>query len=360
MNRHTNHSRNGPRHQERILVTGGAGYIGALLVPHLLQRGYRVRVVDRLLYGDAGLDAVRAHPDLELVVADFRGQATMLEATDGVDAVIHLGAIVGDTACDLDEKRTLSTNVDATAVLADACRQRGISRFVFVSTCSVYGASDGELDEDSTLNPVSLYARTKIVAEELLLAQAGIAFAPVILRLGTAYGFSPRPRFDLVVNLLTIQALTEGRIAIHGGTQWRPFVHIDDISRALVLALEAPTERVAGQIFNIGANEHNHQLCELGTIISEMIPGTEVATLDQVVDRRNYYVDFGRARRVLEFTPSRTLRDGVREIQHAVASRLVGHFRESQYHNHLHLKAQPADAWPAWEVGTVIPQFAAI
>jgi nucleoside-diphosphate-sugar epimerase len=351
------HSRIGPPHLGTILVTGGAGYIGSQLVPQLLQRGYRVKVVDRLLYGDAGLRAVRAHPNFELVVADFRDFDTVMEATDAVDAVIHLGAIVGDTACDLDEQRTLSTNVQATEVVADICRRRGVPRLVFVSTCSVYGASDGALDESSPLNPVSLYARSKIAAEELLLAEADVDFSPVILRLGTAYGFSSRPRFDLVVNLLTAQALTEGRIAIHGGAQWRPFVHIDDISRALILALEAPLEDVGGQIFNIGANHHNHQLSELGDIIGEMIPETEVTTLDHAVDRRNYYVDFSRAQRVLGLTPAMTLRDGVREIQHAVASRLVGHFRESLYHNHLHLKAQPADSWPAWGVEPVIPQL---
>jgi nucleoside-diphosphate-sugar epimerase len=340
-----------------VLVTGGAGYIGSRLVPRLLNQGYRVRVVDRLLYGDAGLRSVLSHPNFELMVADFRSIDVVMQATDSIDAVIHLGAIVGDSACDLDEELTLTTNVDATDVVAEACRRRGISRLVFVSTCSVYGASDGALNETSALNPVSLYARTKIASEQLLLAHANFAFEPVILRLGTAFGFAPRPRFDLVVNLLTAQALVEGRIAIHGGAQWRPFVHIEDISQALILALEAPLERVAGKIFNIGANEHNYQLSELGAIVSEAFPTTEVVMLDNVVDRRNYFVDFEKARSVMGFLPKRNLRDGVREIKIALESGLVPQFRDSQYHNHLHLRNLPVDAW---QIGNVENGFAVI
>jgi nucleoside-diphosphate-sugar epimerase len=328
-----------------VLVTGGAGYIGSRLVPRLLKQGYRVRVVDRLLYGDAGLRGVLSHPNFDLMTSDFRSIEVMMQATDSIDAVIHLGAIVGDSACDLDEELTLTTNVDATGVVAEACRRRGISRLVFVSTCSVYGASDGALNETSALNPVSLYARTKIASEELLLAHANFAFEPIILRLGTAFGFAPRPRFDLVVNLLSAQAFVEGRIAIHGGAQWRPFVHIEDISQALILALEAPLERVAGQIFNIGANEHNYQLSELGAVIGEAFPTTEVMMLDNVVDRRNYFVDFEKARSLLGFLPKRNLCYGVQEIKCALESGLVPQFRDSQYHNHLHLRNLPVEPW---------------
>jgi nucleoside-diphosphate-sugar epimerase len=344
-------------HQGTVLVSGGAGYIGSLLIPRLLERGYRVRVLDRLLYGDGGLRRILGHPGLELIAADFRNVRVVREATQAVDAVIHLGAIVGDSACALDEILTQTTNVDATEAMAEACQALGVSRFIFVSTCSVYGASEGALDETSPLNPVSLYARTKIAAEQLLLAQANVAFAPVILRLGTAYGLSPRPRFDLVVNLLTAQAVVEGQAAIHGGSQWRPFIHVDDIGRALILTLEAPHEDVAGQVFNVGANEHNHQLQELGTVIGDLVPTAQVVTLDHVVDRRNYFVRFDKVDRVLGFAPTHSLRDGVREIKWALESGVVRQFRESHHHNHLWLRDLPVDPWPAGAMLDVVSAF---
>jgi nucleoside-diphosphate-sugar epimerase len=326
-----------------ILVTGGAGYIGSILVPRLLASGYRVRVLDRLLYGAGGLHAVRHHPGFELIRADFRDFAVVANATEGVDAVIHLGAIVGDAACDLDPEMAITTNVQATQVMAEACRSVGIARLIFISTCSVYGASDDPLDETSALNPVSLYARTKIAAEQLLLDHQNFAFSPIILRLGTAFGFSPRARFDLVVNLLTAQALAEGRVSIFGGSQWRPFVHVEDISRAIELALEAPINVVAGQTFNVGANEHNHRLGELGQIIGEEIPEVEVAVLDHVVDLRNYYVRFDKFQHALGFAPAYSVRLGISRLKAAIESGHVGHYRDIPYHNHLSLKERPAE-----------------
>lgn len=342
MNGHVRKNDFSVRQQRTILVTGGAGYIGCILVPRLLEAGYRVRVLDRLLYGDAGLHSVARHPDFEFINADFRDNAVVNQAVQGVDAVIHLGAIVGDAACDLDESVAISTNLHATRLLGEACRAHGVARLVFISTCSVYGASDDTLDETSSLNPVSLYARTKIAAEEQLLELQNVVFSPVILRLGTAFGYSPRPRFDLVVNLLTAQAMADGGVSIYGGSQWRPFVHIEDISRAIEHALEAPSDLVAGEIFNVGGNAHNHQLGELGQLIQEAIPGVAVSTLDHVVDRRNYYVRFDKIARVLGYEPVHSVRDGIWRLKQAIESGLVGHFRDIPYHNHLMLKAIPA------------------
>ncbi|MDQ6604335.1 MAG: NAD-dependent epimerase/dehydratase family protein, partial [Chloroflexota bacterium] len=233
-----------------VLVTGAAGYIGSILVRRLLELGYRVRVLDRLMYGDDAIRDILCHPRLEMVVADFRDRAVVARAVENVGAIVHLGAIVGDPACAIDENLTTSTNLEATRMIADVARQAGIRRMIFASSCSVYGASDEALDETSALNPVSLYASTKIAAERALLAMAGADFAPVIMRFATAYGHSYRPRYDLAVNVMTAKAVMEGRITIHGGEQWRPFVHVDDIARALVLALEAPIGAVAGETFN--------------------------------------------------------------------------------------------------------------
>lgn len=320
-----------------VLVTGGAGYIGSLLVRRLLDRGYRVRVLDRLMYGDDAIRGIYDHPHLDMVVGDFRDQAVVERAVAGVDAVLHLGAIVGDPACAINEDFTIRTNFDATLLIAQACKRHGVRRLVFGSTCSVYGASEAMLDESSALNPVSLYANTKIAAERALVELCGADFAPVILRFGTAYGLSHRPRFDLVVNLLVAKAVREGQITIHGGGQWRPFVHVDDIARACIMAMEAPEAVVAGETFNVGSQEQNHKLGELGAIIRSFVPHAEVITNDLITDKRNYYVHFGKIKSVLGFEPEHTLVDGVREMKEAVERGRIADWKHRYFNNHTYL-----------------------
>ncbi len=320
-----------------VLVTGAAGYIGSILVRRLLELGYHVRVLDCLMYGDDAIRDILCHPRLEMVVADFRDRAVVARAVENVGAIIHLGAIVGDPACALDEDLTTTTNLEATRMIADVARQTGIRRMIFASSCSVYGASDEALDETSALNPVSLYASTKIAAERALLAMAGADFAPVIMRFATAYGHSYRPRYDLAVNVMTAKAATEGQITIHGGEQWRPFVHVDDIARALVLALEAPIGAVAGETFNVGSDGQNHQLKEVGEIIRRLIPRAEVLTNDLVVDRRNYYVHFAKIRETLDFAPDHTLEQSIVEMKVALDTGAVLDYRDRRYNNHQFL-----------------------
>jgi nucleoside-diphosphate-sugar epimerase len=290
-----------------------------------------------------GLRDVLCHPHLDLVVADMRDDAVVRSVLSDASAVIHLGAIVGDPACTIDEDESISTNVTATELIADLCRSEGISRLVFASTCSVYGASRDTLDERSPLTPVSLYANTKIASEEILLERASATFAPVILRFGTAFGASHRLRFDLVVNLLTAKALREGQITVHGGDQWRPFIHVYDIARAVLIALEAPTERVAGQVINVGVDEQNHQLREIGEIIQRLIPDSEVITHEQVTDKRNYYVSFARARDLLGFNATRTIEDGVLELVEALSDGRVSEYRDASYHNVITISAMFAE-----------------
>jgi nucleoside-diphosphate-sugar epimerase len=251
--------------------------------------------------------------------------------------VLHLGAIVGDPACAINEDFTIRTNFDATRMIAEACKQTGVRRFIFASTCSVYGASDNMLDESAALNPVSLYANTKIAAERALLKLNGKDFAPVILRFATAYGHSYRPRFDLVVNLLTAKAVTDGQITIHGGEQWRPFVHVDDIARACILAMEAPEEKVAGETFNVGSDEQNHRLSELGAIIQRLVPQAEVITNDLITDRRNYYVRFAKVRQTLGFMPEHTLAESVLEMKEALEDGTVVNWKDRYHNNHQYL-----------------------
>ncbi len=317
---------------QKVLVVGGAGYIGSVLVRHLLAAGYRVRVLDSLDCGGESLRDLDGHRGFQLVQGDFRHVAPVVRAVKGMDAVIHLGAIVGDPACAVNEDETLETNLAATRLLADVCRASGVSRILFASTCSVYGATDHPVDERSRLNPVSLYAATKIDSERVLLDSRDRNFHPVILRLATAFGWSPRPRFDLVVNLLAAQAAVEKKIVIYNGEQWRPFIHVSDIARAFRLALEAPLAVVSGEIFNVGSDARNVTLRELAETVARLRPGVEVEYADHA-DSRNYRVKFDKIRGALGLECPTTLEAGIREIQDAFGRGLVADYREPRYSN---------------------------
>jgi len=320
-----------------VLVVGGAGYIGSALVQRLLEFGYKVRVLDLLIYGDASISEFYDHPDFELVQGDFRHIDTVVSASKGMDAIVHLGAIVGDSACSIDQDLTIEINLRATRTIAEVGKGFGVKRFIFASTCSVYGASDEILDERSTLSPISLYARTKIESEKMLLSLTDATFAPTILRFGTVYGLSGRPRFDLVVNLLTAKAIQDGKVGIFGGKQWRPLVHVRDVAEAIVLTLQAPLYNVRGQVFNVGCNEQNYQIADLGLIIKEMVPTARVVTQPKE-DNRNYRVRFDKIRNMLNFQPRYTIRDGIREIMDAFATGQITDYRDPRYSNFGSLK----------------------
>ncbi len=320
-----------------VLVVGGAGYIGSVLVRRLLELGYGVRVLDCFLYGADSLEDIAAHPALEVHQGDFRNIPTVVEAVRGCDAIIHLAAIVGDPACAVDEVATRQINDTATRLLAEVAKGFRVARFLFASTCSVYGASDELLDECSGLHPLSLYAQTKVDSEQALLAAKSASFCPVILRLGTAFGLSPRPRFDLVVNLLSARAATEGKITIHNGSQWRPFVHVEDIARAFIACLEAPRALVHGEIFNIGSERLNHTLAEVAGEVLAVAPGIQVEYAPDS-DARNYRVSFQKAERRLSFRCEKTLADGVREIQQAFVLGRIADYRNPRYNNHKFLE----------------------
>ncbi len=320
-----------------VLVIGGAGYIGSALVQRLLELGNKVRVLDLLLYGNAPISEFYDHPDFELVQGDFRNIDTVVSATKGMDAIVHLGAIVGDSACSIDQDLTIEINLRATWNIAEVGKGFGVKRFVFASTCSVYGASDEILDERSTLCPISLYARTKMESEKVLLSLTDGTFAPTILRFGTVYGLSGRPRFDLVVNLLAAKAIQDGEVGIFGGKQWRPLVHVRDVAEAIILTLQAPPYNVRGQVFNVGSNEQNYQIADLGLIIKEIVPTARVVTQPKE-DNRNYRVRFDKICNVLNFQPRYTVRDGIQEIIDAFATGKITDYRDPCYSNFSFLK----------------------
>ncbi len=323
--------------ERRVLVVGGAGYIGSGLLPRLLSKGYKVRLLDAFIYGEDAIRECIGHRNLEVIKGDFRSAPNLVRGMRGVGTVIHLGAIVGDPACALDEELTIEVNLLATRTIAEVAKAHGVTRFIFASTCSVYGANDALLNERSTLNPVSLYARSKIACERVLLSLAEKDFQPVILRFGTIYGLSGRTRFDLVVNLLAAKAAIEGKITVFGKDQWRPFLHVQDAARAVLAAVEARPEQLSEIIFNVGSDEQNYTLGQIGEVIQSMVPAAQLICTENNLDRRNYRVEFTRIHRALKFTPEYTLEIGVRQVLEAIARGEVRNYKDSKYSNVLFL-----------------------
>lgn len=318
---------------QKVLVIGGAGYIGSALLPLLLEKGYEIRLLDLLLYGTEPIENFMDHPKLEILQEDFRSIDKVVESMREVDAVIHLGGIVGDPACALDEELTMDINLMATRMIAEVAKGSGVRVFIFASTCSVYGASDQMLDEKSELNPVSLYARSKIASEKVLLKMADETFSPVILRLSTIYGLSGRTRFDLVVNLLTAKALVDGEITIFGGEQWRPFLHVEDAARAISTILSAPISMVKNQVFNVGSNDQNYTINQIGEHIQNLVPEANITWMGNDPDRRNYWVNFNKISKTLGFTPEWKIEDGIHQVIEAIQSGKVLDYRDARYSN---------------------------
>jgi nucleoside-diphosphate-sugar epimerase len=324
--------------RDSVLVVGGAGYIGSLVAERLLEKGYRVRVLDSLLYGDEPLRSIRSHPDFELMVGDCRNIQDVVRAVGGVESIIHLAAIVGDPACELDHGSALETNYAATRMLIEIAKGHGVSRFIFASSCSVYGATDIEMDENAAVQPISLYGRTKVDSERALLDANTDTFHPTILRFATVFGLGYRPRFDLVVNLLTAKARQEGLITIYNGQQWRPFIHVRDLVDATVRILESPVRLVSGEIFNVGDTRLNHTLAEVADEIRAVFPGVQVEHVDNA-DRRNYRVNFNKLMTRTGFRARYSLRDGVEEIRRAFDEGVITDYTDLRYHNQRYLKA---------------------
>lgn len=316
-----------------VLVIGGAGYIGSALLPHLLASHDKVKVLDVFMYGTETIAPYLDHPKLEIIEADYRQLEQLVSAMQGVDTIIHLGGLVGDPACAWNEALTVEVNLTFTRVIAEIAKASGIKRFVFASTCSVYGASDEILDEESPLNPVSLYARSKIGSERVLRRLMTPEFAVTILRFGTIYGFSGRTRFDLVINLLTAKAFFDGVITVFGGEQWRPFVHVEDAAKAVALVVNAPAPLVAGQTFNVGSEDQNATLGDVGRIVNKAVPTASYLDSGLDGDRRNYKVSFFRIREALGFKPEWTIEEGVAQVLDALKAGKVKDYRDARYSN---------------------------
>jgi nucleoside-diphosphate-sugar epimerase len=300
-----------PEPGQLILVTGGAGYIGSVLGQRLLDRGYRVRILDRLYWGRGPLAPIA--DQVEVVEADVRDMPAT--ALDGVDAVIHLAGLSNDPTAEYDPEANWQMNAVATEKLGRACLDRDVERLVFASSCSLYdGLPPGMHDETAAIQPRGAYATSKRYGEEALLSQAGDGFCPVILRNGTVYGYSPRMRFDLVVNTFVKDALLKGQLSLHGGGwMWRPLVDVRDVSDAMIAALEAPAELVRGEIFNV--LHSNYQIRELAMLVagSVQLIGRSVALKEEPAPRltRDYECANTKLAARLGFLPSRSVVEAI-------------------------------------------------
>ncbi len=322
-----------PRQQikhKRVLVMGGAGYIGSILIRQLLDQGYIVKVLDKLIFGKAAVDGLQNNPQFTLIEGDTGHLETVITVVKDVDAVVHLAEIVGDPACALDPIKTQQINYLSATSTANICKHFQVNRFIYASSCSVYGAGDDAslLTEKSPLSPVSLYARMKTESERALLNLADGFFSPTILRLATVFGISPRMRFDLVVNTLTMKAVQENKITLFGGDQWRPNVHVSDVARAIISVLEAPLTQISGEIFNVGSNENNFTVSQLGEFVKLAVPAAKLILEEKKGDTRNYRVDFSKIQHALGFKALVGVQQGIQETAQAL---LEGKYHDPTY-----------------------------
>lgn len=321
----------------KVLVTGGAGYIGSVLVRQLLSKNFKVRVLDSLKFGGDALYDVTLHPDFEFMKGDVRNEQDLNNALEGIDAVAHLAAIVGDPACKKYSEEANQTNWDASVKLFDKAEKAGVKRFVFASTCSNYGkmANANEfVTETSELRPVSLYAELKVKFENFILQERKDSkICATALRFSTVYGFSPRIRFDLTVNEFTRNAVVKGEQEIWGAQFWRPYCHVDDLARAVVLVLESPEEKVRANVFNVGCTSENYQKGMIMDEVVKVVPNVKVQYVETGEDPRDYRVNFEKIKNELGFSITKKVPDGVKEIYTLVKTGIINDPYEQKFRN---------------------------
>ncbi len=331
-----------PAQRKHVVITGGAGYIGSLLTGELLRLGMQVTVIDDLIYGGESLVAYLAHPNFHFAKANVfepRAVRTNLRSDwEKPAALVHLAAIVGFPACQsVGRQVAWRYNVEATERVFEQAVQLGVGRMVYASSYSNYGLSPNgkPVSEESPLNPQSLYAETKIAAERFLIAQSETSCAPLIFRLATLYGLSPRPRFDLIINQFVLEAYTRRELLIYQRGYSRSFVHIQDAVRGIIMGLQAPDEKARCQVYNLGSENGNYTKDQIVGLVLKRLPETVVSYKDMTFggDMRDIIVSYEKIQRELGFKTRLTPEDGVREVLHAIRTGLVSNPSDPRYRN---------------------------
>jgi nucleoside-diphosphate-sugar epimerase len=328
--------------KDRVLVTGGGGYIGSVLVPKLLNSGYDVTVLDLFYFGHKSLDDIKHDPGLSIVCGDTRDFALVSSVLmeGGFSAVVHLAAISNDPSSDLDPSLTRDVNLKATKHLMHSASQHQVPRFVFASSASVYGIKETpDVHEDLPLEPITLYAQTKAEGETMLNDLVDDNFCGVSVRAATVCGYSPRLRLDLTINILTYHALTRSKIGVFGGSQMRPNVHIEDLTDFYVLLLSAPSERINGNAFNVSTE--NASVLELAQMVRRYIDQDTEIEIVPTNDLRSYRLSSQKVAAELGFVPRRPLSQACSDLQDAFRSGLVPCPEDAVYRNIEYMKRKP-------------------
>ena len=322
---------------QTILVTGGAGYIGSVLTRQLLEKGFTVRVLDSLMYGGEPIVDLFNYPNFQFIKGDVRTEADVRRAVEGIDCIAHLAAIVGDPACAQDQDLARTTNLDGSRLLYQLANEAGVQKFVFASTCSNYGKMenpDEYANEDSKLAPVSLYAETKVATEQFLLSQPKTnACKPTCLRFSTVYGLSLRPRFDLTVNEFAKELALGRELTVFGEQFWRPYCHVFDLARSVVSVIEAPEEKVAFEVYNVGDTSENYQKKMIVDEVRKVLPDSKITYVSKTEDPRDYKVSFDKIRNKLGFKLKFTVPDGVRQIKRVLDDGFILKPDDQKYRN---------------------------
>lgn len=300
----------------KILIVGGAGYIGSVLCEKLLKLGYNIRVVDKLLYDESSIKKFKKNKKFELIVSDICDLNTQIHAVKNIDAVIFLAEIVGDPACNAKPEDALKTNYLSIASMSQLCSHIGISKFIYTSSCSVYGVDKNNkvLTETSQLNPISHYARMKIMSEKALLSNKNEIFKPSILRLGTVFGPSNRRRFDLVVNTMAKNAYYQKKINLHGGDQWRPNIHVEDVAEGIISILKSNSNKVGNQIFNLSSDISNYKIKDLALLAKKVFKKSSILVNKNQKDNRNYKVSSKKLYKATKFRATRSVESAYRSF----------------------------------------------